>query len=710
MAKYIAHKREDGCEQTVKEHLEGTARLAKTFAKAFGAEEQGELVGVMHDIGKYSKEFQNRILNNGPKVDHSSAGAYECALKSQVYAAFCIAGHHSGLPDLGGLSDYSEGTLRGRLNRAFKSEIPNYNTWKEEISFPSAAFPKLPKDGNSLSEAFFIRMLYSCLVDADYLDTELFMKSGEVYRDTGEELPVLLKRLEKYIENWFPPKGELNKKRCAILGSCIREAKKNPGVFTLTVPTGGGKTIASLAFALNHAICNEMRRVIYVVPYTSIIEQTASIFRQILGDRNVLEHHSGIEYDSDDRVTQEAVQMSLATENWDMPVIVTTAVQFYESLFASKSSKCRKIHNIANSVIVFDEAQMIPLPYLHPCVYSISQLVRFYGVTAVLCTATQPALEDIFKIYLPGVKPQEICPQELSSDSIFNRVTIVQEGKITWAEIVHRMNLKEQILCIVNSRKKARDIYSGLCGEGCYHLSTLMIPAHRKEKLNEIRKRLKEGKTCKVISTSLIEAGVDVDFPEVLREEAGLDSIIQSAGRCNREGHQSTEKSIVTVFLPETPPPALFQMNIQATQIVAGKTAKLNSPEAIQLYYKELLFRKGPSLDRYRIIEKLKNGSLPFRTVSNEFHLIDSDTVTVYIPIDKGAGLLDQIRQGDMSRSVMRKLNQYGVNLYRQHFQALWECGDVMMMNGIYYLSNLALYDMNCGLSLGNYSGRAEFI
>lgn len=368
-------------------------------------------------------------------------------------------------------------------------------------------------------------MLYSCLVDADFLDTEAFMDGrGREHNETSMEQ--LWDRLQSYISGWFPPKGELNRQRCKILEQCIQEGEaRAPGLFSLTVPTGGGKTVASLAFALAHAKKHNLERVIYVIPYTSIIEQTAEVFREILGAENVLEHHSNVLYDLEEEADPHTISLAKATENWDMPVVVTTAVQFFESLYACRSSQCRKLHNIAGSVVIFDEAQMLPIPYLRPCVWAISQLVEHYGVSAVLCTATQPALEPIFREFLPQIPVQELCPPDTCQWDVFRRVTFRRAGSLTWDELAAQLNTHSQVLCIVNTRKAAQAVYGRLDGTGCFHLSTLMCPSHRKAQLREIRRRLREGLPCRVVSTSLIEAGVDVDFPIVFREQSGLDSI-----------------------------------------------------------------------------------------------------------------------------------------------------------------------------------------
>ena len=708
---YIAHKRDDGTVQTVMEHLRGTAELASGFAESFGASEQGYLAGMAHDLGKYSDAFQARINGIGPRVDHSTAGAFECAKVGQNPAAFCAAGHHAGLPDLGARDDRDNGSLFSRLNRAKAGMLPDYSSWVKETKLPAAGLP--PYAGKDpAAYTFFIRMLYSCLVDADYLDTERFMLGHEPPRGDAVSMSALNEKLNAFLERWSHPTNELNRKRWTILQSCIDGSSLRPGLFTLTVPTGGGKTAASLAFAMNHAVKYGFRRIIYVVPYTSIIEQTAEVFRGILGSEHVLEHHSGVESDSEDAVTEQAIRRNLATENWDMPVIVTTAVQFFESLFANRSSKCRKLHNIASSVIVLDEAQMLPLPFLRPCVYALSQLTLNYQTSIVLCTATQPALESVFAEFMQQYQPRELCPTAFAADPVFSRVRIQTVGQMDWPSVAGRMEQHEQILCIVNSRKNAQTLYHLLHGEGTYHLSTMMIPADRKARLSEIRQRLQEGKPCRVVSTSLIEAGVDVDFPAVMREEAGLDSIIQAAGRCNREGKRSAEQSIVTVFQPENPPPVMFSPNIAATRQTALSQADLLSPAAMKFYYHELLDLKGrEALDQHRIIEKSGNSTFPFRWIAELFRLIDADTEPVLIPVGEGRELLERCLAGSVSKALMRKAGQYSVNLYAQHLAVLRGRGDVLPAGEYgWYLNNLSLYDPEVGLTIDDDNGKAEFI
>ena len=562
---------------------------------------------------------------------------------------------------------------------------------------------------------FFTRMLFSCLVDADYTDTGAFMDNSPYLPASSSSMEELWRRLETYVSGWFPPKGALNMQRCVILEQCMSAgAQYGPGLFTLTVPTGGGKTVASLSFALAQAKARRMKRIVYVIPYTSIIEQTAQAFREILGDENVLEFHSGVQFDQqeDDASSPEAAPLTRSVETWDVPVIVTTAVQFFESLYACQPSKCRKLHNLAQSVLIFDEAQMLPLPYLRPCVWAIAQLVRHYGASAVLCTATQPALDPIFQEFAPEIPIREICPMAEAHWESFRRVSFQQAGTLSWMDLAACLQQQEQVLCVVNTRRAAREVFHQLSGSGNFHLSTLMYPAHRRRILDEIRRRLRDGLPCRVVSTSLIEAGVDVDFPAVYRELSGLDSILQAAGRCNREGKRPVSESIVTLFRGEAAPPPLFQTAIGVGRKVLEQYDDIASQEAIQAYFHMFLELNGAEAqDKYGILSKIHEDPFPFQSVAERFHMIDSPTRTVYIPLGAGAELIGRLRAGERSRALFRQLGQYGVSIYENHFAALDQAGDLERLeDGSAILASLSLYSEETGLSLEADCGKGLFI
>lgn len=718
---YYAHVRETGTGnkefQTVAQHLSGTAELCRAFAAAFGAEKDGELAGTAHDIGKCTAGFQDRLLNGGPVVDHATAGAIACAKRGNRYVSACVAGHHGGLQDFGNMrtARRDDGTFYGRLLKG-REEGCLEHCGESGVALPMAAI-SAAQGLNTLQASFWTRMLYSCLVDADFLDTERFM-NGERDRGGCDDMAALLARLRAYIEPWQTPTTELNRLRCEILNTCMEAGRKPKGVYTLTVPTGGGKTVASLEFALRHAVEHGMQRVIYVIPYTSIIDQNAQVFRDILGSGNVLEHHSGVQFDLSDGAAAEDVRKALATENWDMPVVVTTAVQFFESLYAARSSRCRKLHNLANSVIIFDEAQMLPLPHLRPCVAAMASLAEQFHSTVVLCTATQPSLDDLLRTYAPSCPVTELCPQTALLYDRFCRVTFRQAGVLTDEALAEQLNARRQVLCIVNSRKAAQKLFALLPPEGSYHLSTLMIPAQRQALLGEIRERLMQGKLCRVVSTSLIEAGVDVDFPAVYRELAGLDSVMQAAGRCNREGKRPAEDSIVTIFERTELPPLLFRAAIGAAREALGEGRDPAAPETMARYFRSLRSLTGDALDKQGVIKAFTQGiegcEFPFRTVAEKFRLIDQNTYTIYIPYGEGTALLQRLQDGECSRELYRKLGRYAVSVYDKHFQALYHTGALLTVPALdsdsAILTDMGLYNKLMGLSLEADSGKAEFI
>lgn len=696
----LAHRSEDGRQQTILEHLTGTAKRSVTFAKAFHGEQQAELVGLAHDIGKYSEAFQRRIRGGKESVDHSSAGMVECWKRRQLTAAFAVAGHHGGLPDLGSRTDaLDKGTLLARLERAKQIGLDPYERWQQEVCLPEATLPQWTQNDQK-AWMFYTRMMYSCLVDGDFLDTEAFMEGAE-RTDTATSMETLWERLQAYTAQWEPAKGTLNQQRTLLLQQCKRTGSEYPsGLYTLTVPTGGGKTVASLAFALSHARTHHKDRVIYIVPYTSIIEQTAQVFRDILGKESVLEHHSGMLYDLEQMADPVDYRMAQATENWDYPVIVTTAVQFFESLYHNRSSRCRKLHNIANSVLVFDEAQMLPLAYLRPCVYAIAQLVAHYETTAVLCTATQPALDKLFAEFLPGQTIVELCPTELQDAEVFRRVSFHRQGRTTWEALCQQMEEHQQVLCIVNTRKSAQKLYEMLPPEGAFCLTTLLYPAHRQRIYREIKQRLLDGLPCRVVSTSLIEAGVDLDFPAVYREVAGLDSILQAAGRCNREGKRTAAESVVTVFQSEAPLPDGFSRAAAAAQVVMEAQEDLASRNAIRCYFEEWLDLSGKEAqDQQEILPLMEGKTLPFATIAERFHLIDSQGRTIYIPLEEGEELVEQLRAKQYTRDLYRRLGRYGVTVYEGQFQSLYRAGAVEILeDGSVVLLNTALYRQDTGL------------
>lgn len=724
---YVTHLREDGSYQPLKEHLEGTATRSAKFAASFGASSHAERTALLHDIGKYSPNGQRRQRDpeHTAKVDHSTAGAKAAADLDDMPAAFAIAGHHGGLPDLGTRLSLDDGTLCARLNKKLTGG-DDPSAWRSEISLPTGVQPTppwLPRNDVRLT-AMYIRMLFSCLVDADFLDTERALSKEEKPRGIGDSMPALLEKLQAHVAKWLEePKSDLCALRNEVLRRCLRGSEDPQGLYSLTVPTGGGKTVSSLAFALSHAVKHDMKRIIYVIPYTSIIDQNAKVFREILGDENVVEHHSQVDLPDTDAETPDALRKRLACENWDAPVIVTTAVQFFESFYAAKPGRCRKLHNVANSVVIFDEAQTLPISLMRPCVSVIDQLVQHYGVTAVLCTATQPELLSIFSGFTAGNRIQELVPDPDALFSSLHRVTFQQDGTLSDEELAARIRQENAVLCIVNSRKQARSLYEALPEEERFHLSTLMNAIDRERTIATIRERLDKKQCCRVISTSLIEAGVDVDFPTVYRELAGLDSILQAAGRCNREGKEAAQDSIVHIYQTEHAVPPIMRPNIESCRTVLRLYAEdIGSRKAIHAYFCDLLFKRGENQQRSRpvssendLLDTSKTLSsearFAFRETAEHFHFIDTDTVTVYIPTPENSEDIKALRDGHYSRELFRRLGRCGVSIYRREYQALCGIGGVTEIADAHcgILSDIKLYTPECGLQVSCTSGLALF-
>lgn len=711
---YIAHINAETAEQQkLIDHLNGTAYRAKKFAEKFGAEEIAAQCGMLHDIGKYSCAFQRRIRGSSEQVDHSTAGA-QVAFKEyrDVPAAFCISGHHGGLPDGGSRADTGDmPTFQGKMKRVVGRDIEDFGAYSDEVSASKAVIP-MELCGDNKSRFFFVRMLYSCLVDADFLDTEEFMSGGGVARGGYDDISALWEKLELYISSWRDPKTELNKKRCEILSTLIDSGEGEKGLFSLTVPTGGGKTVSSMAFALRHALTHGMSRIIYVIPYTSIIEQTQAEFEKIFGEENVVAHYADVNYEADESKA-EMDRRRLSTENWDAPIIITTSVQFFESLFSNRSSRCRKLHNISDSVIIFDEAQMLPVPVLRPCVYAISQLVGKYGCSAVLCTATQPSLARLFKEELPNITIRELCPDLSDMFDVFRRVKFVFTGKLSDDELAERLLDEKQVLCVVNSKRQAQQLFLRIkSGCSAYHLSTAMTAADRQETLSVIRTLLKDGKPCRVVSTSLIEAGVDVDFPVVYRALAGLDSMIQAGGRCNRERKRPPEESCVYLFETDEKPPRAIEQNIGATRHVMRSHDDILSPAAVEDYFSFLFYtlKDDKALDLKDIIGQANSAKLPFATVASQFKIIDNADRTVFIPIDEGERLVHELTGAGPGKKLLRKLGRYSVGVYPEYFESLIASGAaVRVAENAAVLHDMDLYDRECGLKFSAEGGKALF-
>jgi CRISPR-associated endonuclease/helicase Cas3 len=723
-------------------HLRAVATKAARFARPFGLAAWAEAAGLLHDIGKNSDAFQLYIRGKAVSPDHSTAGAR--AAESEYGAqcgrllAFAIAGHHAGLAD-------------GRdLVARLKKQLPPYEGWQRE----TGQLPALTEMAVAMAFsknaqypgfhiAFLARMVFSCLVDADFLETEAFYAAarGEsVRRGSNSGLPELRDNLRAHMGRFaLKPARPLQGIRSDILAHATAKAVMEPGLFTMTVPTGGGKTLASLSFALEHAVIHNLRRVIYVAPYTAIIEQTAQVFRAALNtDDDILEHHSNFDWETSAEEKSEAdadglKRLRLATENWDAPIIVTTAVQFFESLFAARTGRCRKLHNIARSVVVLDEAQTLPLGLLRPCMAALDELARNYGASIVLCTATQPALR-IMDGALPRNKlneeqgfdigpERELAPNPQALYIDLKRVRVqVLPAPVEDAAIAARFGEQAQMLCIVNTRGHAKALFELIRDlPGARHLTTLMCPAHRRQVLDEIKSDLKQWQPVRLVATSLVEAGVDFSFPEVWRAETGLDSIAQAAGRCNREGEMEAGRVVVFKPAAQTLPRAFL-----AGRDAALFPLQMDEPlglAAVHQYFKELYFNRGyPALDAVKIDEK--PGILPaiartpfnyqFTSIALGFKMIDETMRPVIVPWDDQAKkALEVLRKAESPPGwVLRKLQQYTVAVPEKTWQEMLKVGAIESVNPHFgdrfvALENLELYDKKCtGLSLGDPTSR----
>ena len=721
----------------LEDHLAAVACMSACFARPFDSQDWARLAGQWHDLGKYRPKFQQYIrrvtgfeaenshVESAGRVDHSTAGAVhavnELGDASGRLLAYLIAGHHAGLPDWNGDNSSLFQRLMAARDAGFLEEALNQ---KPPDAILRGARPASRPKGDAADFHLWLRLLFSCLVDADFLDTEAYMRSDKSdVRATYSGIDDLLSRFTVNATSLAEKASPtlVNRIRSNVLRQCIDRAgeKSASGIYSLTVPTGGGKTLSSLAFALHHAAKHGKRRVIYAIPYLSIIEQTADTFRKIFGE-DVVEHHSNLDPD------KETARSRLATENWDAPLIVTTNVQLFESLFAARTSRCRKLHNLVDSVVILDEAQLLPPEFLEPCLAAIRTLSKHYGVTFVLCTATQPAFQPReingqFFFGLPDVSelmrggPYVHSPDDLYS--VLDRITVRWPDSVlptSWDQLSERVLQHEQALVIVNRKLHASELTKRI--PGAIYLSTNLCGAHRAERLDEIRNQLATNRErakaglpvypLHVVSTQLIEAGVDVDFPVVYRALAGLDSIAQAAGRCNREGqllHGEVKlKGEVFIFIPPEPAPSgLLLKGEQATrQLLAIDSCPELSPALFERYFR-LWFASINSMDTEGILALLQPGNgleISFRTAAEKFRLIPEDGVPIIVQRGESGKWISMLKSMAKSKGtdrwLMRKLQRYSVNVHKDCLRRLVERSDVKeVLPGIYVQANDLLYD-----------------
>ncbi|MCW0405744.1 hypothetical protein NB689_000216 [Xanthomonas sacchari] len=749
---FYAHstKRRDRSDwQGLAEHLNDVGKGAGDRAAVFGAEVLGRTSGKLHDVGKFTEKFLARLDGDQASVDHATWGArIACERYGQggMLLAYGIAGHHAGLADGRRDETSSRSSLQERLSEEYRARAlpPLAPAWEQALALPAKL--EMPKgfnphprpDRRAFQMTVLARMIFSCLVDADFVDTDDFYRRIEGRNSRAEEagiqptLQELRERLDTHLAS-LPNEGGINPIRARILHDVRAKAGMPAGLFSLTVPTGGGKTLASLAFALDHAIANGLRRVIYVIPFTSIVDQTAAVFRNALDvqDRDdvVLEHHSAF-FDDPAKELQSIDKRKLAMENWDAPIVVTTAVQFFESIFADRPARCRKLHNIAGSVVILDEAQTLPQTLLRPCVALLDELARNYRVSPVLCTATQPALrqDQGFDGGLEQVTELAEDPEGLYTQ--LRRVRVRYVGDLDDEALADHLRQREQVLCIVNNRRHARALFDAIADHaGARHLTTLMHARHRSVVLAQVRQDLKAGRPCRLVSTSLIEAGVDVSLPTVLRAEAGLDSIAQAAGRCNRNMEWDVDGSDVLVFRPanrDWKPPKELELFAEVFHSVERTHRDdLLTLDAIHAYFRELYRRLGDSkLDDEAILTLLRKSSidnLPLDTLARTFRMIQTTMRPVIVPYAPYDERLDEVTSSEVPEvadilrqlehvehisvgNAARRLQPWLVQIPEKAYRALWQAHAITPVAQQRYgeqfvrLCNPRLYDARFGL------------
>lgn len=715
---YYARSRNAAGEmQLLRDHLLRVGARAGELAEACGLpRELGEWAGWLHDLGKYSEEFQEvRMVrgDNRPFIQHACHGAW-VAWEAHAYeVALSVAAHHATCPTPETLRNLVRGpedcfkevgTVRERAAR--------FAALAEAEGVFSGNPPATPRDTDRLALDLRTRLLLSCLADADRLDAEAwaYPYRGEVRAKTPLLEPLIrLAALDVELDriretNRGAP--HVREARDQVMAAARAAGTIDQGFFSLTVPTGGGKTLASLAFALEHARAHGLRRILFVLPFLAIIEQNVDVIRSAVGDRDgsqglVLEHHSNVASEEDDDGQDiAAVRRRLLAENWDAPVIVTTAVQFFESLFAAHPTRLRKIHNIPGSVVVFDEAQTFPPGLLTPLVGMLRQLADGYRCSFLFCTATQPALDlevgagTSRDVLLPAGRLREIAPNPPRLFAALERVNVEwprEAARLTMAEVAAAMAEARQALAVVNTKAQARSLFEALLvhDEDAVHLSTRLCAAHRREVLAGVTQRLGEGRPCLVAATQLVEAGVDIDFPAVWRAFGPLDAIAQAAGRCNREGRLPSPGR-VTVFRPEDDavPGDEYRRGRDVTQqMLATRGIDLSSPATYREYF-ERFYNTGNS-DAHRIMGK--RDALDFPAVADAFRIIRDNTRPVLVPWGGGREWIAKLDRGyEPTPADLRRLQPFMVGLYPGEMNAgraagvVHDIGDIAVFRGDY--------------------------
>jgi CRISPR-associated endonuclease/helicase Cas3 len=721
---YVAHRNDENRVQTVREHAENTAALSRDFA----IEELKKLtysLGLLHDIGKYLDAFQRHIQGSPQRVEHSICGAKEVGVlweksPAALLAQLCIAGHHTGIPDGG---SQSEAALSIRLKRP----CGDYSAYREELYIEQPDGEALthllmqgldPKDSGckeKLAErfAFFVRYCFSCLTDADSLDTMNFM--GTLPKDTlFADFEACRQRLEAQLRS-FEAATPLQKARATLQKQAFLNIQQDGEIYLMNMPTGSGKTLAGMECALLRAAKGK-KRIIYVIPYNSIIDQTVDVFENLFGQQGqILRHQSSFSYEDIEDADEDYRRSAMcACENWDAPIIITTAVQFFESLYGHKRGKLRKVHNLAESVIVMDEAHLMPVEYLQPCLRGIAYVTRFLHSEAIFLTATMPDFRSLMERYaMPDCQIVDLVPDR-TDFSCFQKNQYHDMGVQPEEAVVYQAQQYPSALVVVNSRKTAQAMYA-LGGGEVYHLSTYMTGRDRKRIIDRIRDRLAlqqkdfpEGvevppdRRILVVSTSLIEAGVDLDFSAAFRELNGLDNILQTGGRCNREGRR--KKGDVYIFARED---SAHKQSIEQNicRGIMNEFSDISHSAAIEEYYRRLFAAKKQAITSHSL-GNISIYQIPFRTYSENFHLVDSKTASVVVPQDETCReLVRALRQGVPVSG--RKLQKDCCTVYPHELADLLQQGAVQEYGGVYVLENMDYYDPETGV---RFQGEDKFV
>lgn len=706
--KYIAHTKENESPQPLREHLENVSRLCREYAIE-PLKEYAELCGLLHDIGKYTKSFQRYINGKNMRTEHARYGAQELARrKPELYIPmleYCIAGHHAGLPDGGTCADTPDSST---LNGILKRDEEDISVFKDEISprYPQDRLREILGKCGSKEEiielyAFLTRYMYSCLTDADFIDTEQFCapeSARGVYGDFEKAYELLCKKMDEFV-----PKTELQKARNVIQAQVYKGAETHSDIYLMDMPTGSGKTLCSLRVALEKAIREKKKRIIYIIPYVSIIEQTANTFEGIFGEvLPVLQHHSNYDFDEREAVEDEltADKLKRACENWDAGLIVTTNIQFFESVYHYKGSRLRKLHNLSDSVLVFDEFHMLPPKYIQPCLRAIGYVTKNLGSTAILMSATMPDYSELSELYMRGNSITETVKDKLIFKA-FDKCRYSYAGEKNLDAIAEMAAAEDNALIVVNTRKTARLLYD-ICKTCCgsvYHLSTYMTPEHRSAVIEKVRQKLSAGEKVTVVSTSLIEAGVDLDFKAVFREISGLDSVIQAGGRCNREGKLDLGRVVVfeTGALPRS-----MELKANITRSLFSEFENIAEESCVKEYYRRLMSMDIDEIKRNTItagMAALQFDSIPFRSYAESFRFIESETVNIIIPSDKNADLLKELEYGRLS--AKRRLQKYCACVHFYELEHMLASGIAEQLpGGAYKLINRDYYDDAIGLCI----------